>query len=150
MIFGCFLPIIHAPIVGSISWVLNGGGDGIIVVGLALVGIVLAVLNLVGWASITAWISLAMMVFLFANVHSKMSSMDTTNPFAKMLASTITLGEAWPVMIIGAVAMIVACFVKNGNAAPSTPTVTRFEERTEEPELAQKLPPAAWESLGRK
>jgi hypothetical protein len=150
LIFGCFLPIIHAPIIGSISWVLNGKGDGIIVVGLALVGLVLASRNLVGWASIAAWVSLAMMLYLFTNVQSKMSNIDTTNPFARALASTITLGEAWPVMLIGAGAMIVASFLKNTNAAPRIPDVTRLAKRTEEPEQEQKVPSASWESLGRK
>src|SRR5580704_303590 len=89
LILGCFLPIIHAPIVGSISWVLNGGGDGTVVVVLSLLGMLLALFDLVGWASIPAWLSLAMIVYLFANVQSKMASLDTTNPFAKALASTV-------------------------------------------------------------
>jgi hypothetical protein len=53
-----------------------------------------------------------MIVYLLANLQSKLSSIDASNPFAKALASTVTLGEAFPVLLIGAGAMIVASFLE--------------------------------------
>jgi hypothetical protein len=102
---GCFLPAMHVPLIGSVSYVLNGSGDGIIVVTLAMIGGVCALGDRIKAASVTAWLNLLIISVALAGFADK----PVDNPFAKL----VTLGEAWPVMIVGALAMIVASFMSD-------------------------------------
>jgi hypothetical protein len=123
LILGCFLPLINAPIVGSISYVLRGNGDGIFVALLAVIGFVLALQDRTVSASITGWLSLGIIGFTFFNLTSKISATRTQmasdlagNPFrgvAESFSSSIMFGVAWPVLFIGAVMLIAAGFMQS-------------------------------------
>ena len=45
LLIGAFLPVLSAPIIGSVSLFNNGKSDGMIIAGLAVITIILAVLN---------------------------------------------------------------------------------------------------------
>ena len=136
LLIGCFLPLINAPIFGSLSYVLNGMGDGIFVALLAVVGLVLAFCNRTVSASITGWLSLGIMGFTLFNLTSRMSAIRTQmthdladNPFrglAEGFTNSITFGVAWPVLFIGAVLLIAAGFMQSTKAIDNRPFSARW------------------------
>ena len=118
MAIGCFLPLVNAPIVGQITYVHNGNGEGIIVGILAIVGFFLAIANLTGWTAIPGVLCLGLIGHIFYALTSKIADANATmnqelagNPF-RGLAETITqsgtFGVAWPVLVIGATMLIAA------------------------------------------
>jgi len=59
MALGAFCPIVHMPIVGSITYVMGGRGDGILVVLSAMVIVVLVIMGYRRTSGIVAAVALA-------------------------------------------------------------------------------------------
>jgi hypothetical protein len=87
MALGCFLPAIHAPLLGSVSFMI--GADGQSVAAIGAVALILGLCGRVGLASIAGWFGLLIAGFDFFHFQSHGAS---DNPFVKMA----TVGEAWP------------------------------------------------------
>ena len=122
LFFGCFLPAVYLPIVGGMPLVKNGQGDGVLVAILAIIGAATALSGRVGWASVSAWLSLAIIAYDLNEFNKLIGQVPTEdNPFAKLLVNSIRLGEAWAVMFIGIAAMILCSVVGRVKASSNVP-----------------------------
>jgi hypothetical protein len=102
MLFGCFLPVVHAPLFGSVSYMIGVDGKSV-----GAFGATALILGLRGWlrmASIAGWLGLLITGFDFFHIQSLDASENV-----KMA----TLGEAWPVIFIGAGLLIAAAFMRS-------------------------------------
>lgn len=108
---GVFLPLISLPIVGSMNYIQNGRGDGVIV--LVMAGIA-AILALTGRTSYAIWPglgSLAVLAFTFIQLQTRLSDMRETmnaelagNPFAglaQMAMQSVQIQWGWAVLMLG-------------------------------------------------
>jgi len=114
--------LINGPFFGSVPYVLNGSGDGIFVALLAAVAFVLALFNLFLWSSLTGCLILAVIVYTLHNVYNKLSEMQTQmhnnlngtafQGLGEAFSHTVNLGVGWPVLVIGAMMLIVAGWIQ--------------------------------------
>jgi hypothetical protein len=102
MLIGCFLPIMHAPLLGPISYMVNE--DGKLVAIFSVIALLFGLGGRVRIASVGGWLGLLTAIFDFVHFQSLANSWES--PFMKFSS----LGEAWPVVFIGAVMLIVAAF----------------------------------------
>jgi hypothetical protein len=108
ILFGCFLPVMHVPLLGSISYMV---ADGKLVAILGGLIILFALFKRLGFAAIAA-IGVALMAgYDFCNMLAKFSNPDTDNAIAKAFVQAVSPGEAWAVIALGVVAVIAALFV---------------------------------------
>lgn len=115
MAIGAFCPIVHFPIVGSISYVMGGRGDGIYIVGCSAV---IGALVLVGYrrtAAVVALGALFMMMYALVGFSAQMSKTQAglkkdTGPFSglgSLMADSVGLGWGWLLLIGGALGVVV-------------------------------------------
>lgn len=122
LLFGAFAPLVSVPILGTISYVQNGKGDGMIVASLAAVGFLAAVFRWNKGLWITGLGSLSALVFTFINfqikmaeVKEKMESELAGNPFkglADMAMQSIQFQWGWAILIIGIGLVLVSAAMK--------------------------------------
>ena len=118
LFIGVFLPIVSLPFVGSMNYVKNGRGDGVIVLILAVIA---AGLALAGRTRDVIWpgiASLALLAFTFINfqlrigrMKSEMTEQMKDNPFGGLveaMAGSVQLQWGWAVLVLGAALTIVA------------------------------------------
>lgn len=118
LFIGVFMPIVSAPIVGNLNYFQNGKGDGIVIIGLALVSILLTLGNKYSGLWVTGLGSLGVLGFTYYNINSKMSAaiemMDKElagNPFRGLVDIALQgfqIQWGWAILIIGAVLVISA------------------------------------------
>jgi hypothetical protein len=112
LFIGAFMPIVSAPIVGSVNYFQNGKGDGVLIVLLAITTVALA---LTGRAQHVLWTGLAsgaMLAFTFvrfqtglAEMKERMATELADNPFrglADMAVNSVQLQWGWAVLVLGA------------------------------------------------
>lgn len=112
MAVGVFLPILSVPIIGTMTYIHDGSGDGIIVLILAVVAAALALLGAPRFAVIPGALGAALMLFtlykfrkMLTNMRAEMENVLADNPFrgfaeAAMDATKIEWG--WTVLAAGA------------------------------------------------
>jgi hypothetical protein len=105
--------MVTMPIVGSISYVHDGRGDGIIVAGLAITSFILVLCRF--WVGLwfTALLSLGVLSFTFAVLQRNIRAVREDlvgNPFAG-LAETVSLSWGFAVIVVGAILLIAAASV---------------------------------------
>ena len=115
---GCFVPIVHLPIVGSINYVFNGRGDGMIVLAMSVVSAVLAFFRIYQflWASAGLVAVICLYTFfklesLISDLHGKLDTDLAGNPFrglADVLVSSVGLEWGWIVLALGIGTLIFA------------------------------------------
>jgi hypothetical protein len=124
MAVGAFCPIVHLPIVGSITYVMGGRGDGIFVVGaaMAVVGLVaFGYRRLAGVVGIGSLFGVMYVLVGFAATLSKTQrelSTDT-GPFgglSQMLAGSFGLEWGWLLLVGGALAVAILAFLPAGGS----------------------------------
>ncbi len=102
LIFGTFLPLVTVPFFGGFAYI---NGDGKIIVALAIIGAILALFNLTVFASLTAWLSMAVLCFTWWNVsHAAMPD----NVIAQALIRSIQPGAGAATLVLGFFIMVVA------------------------------------------
>ena len=112
MFVGAFMPIVSAPLIGSLNYFQNGRGDGVLIVVLA---IATAALALTGRTRHVLWTgigSLALLAFTFIRFQSGMAEMRSRmdedladNPFrglAEAAVGSVQLQWGWAVLVLGA------------------------------------------------
>jgi hypothetical protein len=121
MALGAFCPIVHMPIVGSITYVMGGRGDGILVVLSAMVIVVLVITGYRRTTGIVAVVALAIMLRALIGFSSALGEANAGlarslqgNPFggiAKTLVSSVGLGWGWVLLIGGALAVVILAII---------------------------------------
>ena len=120
LIIGVFVPIVRLPVVGSMNYIANGTGDGVIVLILAMVSLVCIFQKKYKTLYFTGFASLAMTVFTYVNLGSKLSEARAMldrqlagNPFkglAQAAINTVQLEYGWFFLITGAVLLLISAF----------------------------------------
>jgi hypothetical protein len=75
---GTFLPIVHAPLLGSLSAISRP--DGVILFVIAVLGAIFALGNKVGIASVAGWVSLGLLIFEYAKMTDHINNPATGRP----------------------------------------------------------------------
>jgi hypothetical protein len=118
VILGCFAPLVHLPIVGSVNYIFNGRGDGIFVLALAIAAaafvffrkyraLAFSALAITAVCSFT-YIKFAMVL---ADIHNSIDASLQGNPFrgiADAFVTAVGLDWAWPLLIVGIVLLLVS------------------------------------------
>jgi hypothetical protein len=103
---GSFLPIVSLPIVGSLSWISNGKGDGIFAVGLAVIAALLA-LRYPRWLWLPGLLALALIGYSFSNVQRTITDMQRDNTgLGGLLLQSVSLQWGWIVLVLGALLIL--------------------------------------------
>ena len=110
---GAFVPIVSAPVIGSMNYFQNGKGDGVFVVLLAIVTAWLALTNQTRHVLWSGLASIALLAVTFVRCHGVMAEMRARmesewagNPFrglAEAAAGSVQLQWGWAVLLLGAV-----------------------------------------------
>jgi hypothetical protein len=112
---GCFLPVIHLPIVGDFTFFNNGSGDGLIVLILAFVALACAFFRpAIIVSAIMGWLSAGFVAFSFYHYLQQVSKVQTRfgdNILGQFFTHSVQLGAAWPFLIGGTIALIVSGFL---------------------------------------
>lgn len=118
LFIGVFMPVVSAPIVGNLNYFQNGKGDGIIIIGLALVSILLTLGKKYSGLWVTGLGALGVLGYTYYNINSKMSAAKDMvdkelvgNPFrglADIAMQSFQIQWGWAILIIGAVLVISA------------------------------------------
>lgn len=116
MLIGALCPVATLPIIGSINYVANGRGDGVIILVISIISAFFVLTERYKLLKYAGTVSLCLMfftLFRFQFAISKASaSMDELkdNPFtgiAQAAFNSIGLGWGWILLISGAVALLV-------------------------------------------
>ena len=118
LFIGVFMPIVSAPIVGSLNYYQNGKGDGIVIITFAFVTILLTLGNKYKGLWITGLGSLGILGFSYYNINSTISAAKemmnkelSGNPFrglADTAMQSFQIQWGWAILIVGAVLVISA------------------------------------------
>jgi hypothetical protein len=138
MALGAFCPIVHMPIVGSITYVMGGRGDGILVVLSAMVIVVLVIMGYRRTSGIVAAVALAIMLHaiigfssVLANANADLARSMNGNPFggiAKSLVNSVGLGWGWVLLVGGALAVIILAIIDHAQKMPA-PAAANVDQR---------------------
>ncbi len=110
---GCFAPFVQVPILGSLSLFLNGRGDGVFIVILAIAGVICVAVNKPTPALVVSIVSLGIAVWKVFVVLKGMpdaaggSHEDGGEAFGKVLAASIGLSWGAFVLVLGCVVAVV-------------------------------------------
>ncbi len=110
---GCTAPLVTLPIVGSISYVMHGRGDGVIVLGLAIIAGVLVFAGKESWAWLLGWLQLAAISFTFVSFQVRLNQLKETseldgNPLrglADAMIASFGFSWAWVPLVAGDIAV---------------------------------------------
>ena len=122
LFIGVFTPIVSVPIMGNMNYFQNGGGDGIIVLVLAVISLVLVLAQKYKGLWFTGIGSLGVMLFSFINFRSVMSQAKADmeaefsdglfGALADMAIQSVQLQWGWALLVIGAALVIASAAMK--------------------------------------
>lgn len=117
-----FVPLVSLPIVGSLNYLHNGQGDGVIILVLAIASFFFVFINQFKLLWFTGGISMALTSLTFITFQSKISGIKeqmeselSGNPFrglADMAVQSIQLQWGWALLILGSGLLIAAAAIK--------------------------------------
>lgn len=121
LVLGCFAPLVHLPIVGSMNYIYNGRGDGIIVLILTVAAGVLVFLRLYRGVAFATLAIAAVCTFTFVRFATLMADMRRSvnsdlqgNPFrglADAMVNSVGLDWAWALLIIGIALLMISALM---------------------------------------
>lgn len=122
LLFGTFTPLISFPIMGTLNYVNNGRGDGVIIIIISVISLTLVLINKCKYLLVTSIASIFIMLATFINFQMRISTLKTKmetdlagNPFrglADIAINSIQLQWGWGVLIAGVILLIVASVIK--------------------------------------
>lgn len=119
LLVGAFLPLVSLPIVGNISYMRGGQGDGILIVILAAASFWIVAKEAYRGLWLTGAISLCIIGFTFFRFQRAMSGLQdsmTDNPIGAVIGNMFQLQWGWVVLVAGAVLLLVCA--RSSHTAP--------------------------------
>ncbi|MBC69752.1 MULTISPECIES: hypothetical protein [Acinetobacter] len=123
LLIGVFLPILSAPILGSISLLNNGKSDGLIVCALAILSFILIFFNQLRLLWLTGGLSFVLISIDLYMVTNKISQTKAEvteklqgNPFggfADAMMSSIQLQFGWVILYLGCIILLLTPILLN-------------------------------------
>jgi hypothetical protein len=129
LIVGTFTPIAKIPYTGDLIYFLNGQGDRMIVLGLGIISLISVLRKKYNFLIFTGPVSLVIIAFTFFNLRNKISEMHTQlnhlqqNQFkdsAETMLNAVQIEWGFAVLVLGAVLLVIAAFLKNKIALQAT------------------------------
>ncbi len=123
LLIGVFLPVLSAPMIGAISLLNNGKGDGVVICGLAILSFVIIALKRFKLLWLTGGISFLLLSYDLYSITSKISKTKAEvnsqlqgNPFgglAEAMMSSIQLQYGWVILYLGCVILLITPILIN-------------------------------------
>lgn len=118
---GVFMPIVSIPIVGSINYLYNGRGDGIIILALALLSGILILCKRLRGLIVAGFLSLAVMGFtlclFFARINNLKDDLAKSDNIFKGLGqaimATVQIQWGWVPLVAGGFLVLAAGLLKD-------------------------------------
>lgn len=117
LVIGVFLPIVHVPIVGSLSYMANGWGDGWVVFIFAVIAGGLIAVRAYPWVAIPALLAMSVCINTLWHFSSLMVQLRESaernlhdNPFAglaQLAIASVGLEWGWVVLFLGILCLII-------------------------------------------
>jgi hypothetical protein len=137
MALGAFCPIISLPIVGSLSYVMRGNGDGIIIIGCSAAIIGLTIFGYRRSTAVFAAGALVMMVVTLSQLAGILSKAQADAASAKskvfgglasLMVNSMSLGWGWVLLFGGAFGVLVLALL---GALPGTSPTDDAKSKTD-------------------
>ena len=110
LILGTFLPLVSAPLIGSINYFSNGKGDGVFIIGYSVLAIIFTLIKRYKLLWIPAILSLGQLTYALITFAQKMSG--SSGMFS------ISMEWGWLVLFAGGILLVLAALTK----APASPS----------------------------
>jgi len=120
LVLGAFAPLVHLPFVGSINYVANGRGDGMLVLLLAAISAYLVFTRRYRGLLITATLTAAICIFTLvrfesalSDAHAKLASLGggLFGGLADTMMGSIGLDWGWALLLLGICGLYGAVFL---------------------------------------
>ncbi len=118
---GVFAPALNVPALGTMSYMLCGGGDGTLLMALALLSILFVQKNMYRALLFAGLASLGIVIYTYAEIYSRLSALDAAT------AKTYHLSWGWAVLITGITVVLISAVrgekdirAVNSQAVPET------------------------------
>lgn len=122
LLIGAFTPVVAFPVIGSVNLFNNGKGDGLVIIGIAIVSGVLALVKRFSGLWITSALALGILFFTFMNLLTQIAGMQESlntsmkdNPFkgiADAMVQSVQFQWGWSVLLIGSLLLAFAAAYK--------------------------------------
>src|SRR5690242_554964 len=115
---GVFVPLVSLPIVGSLTYFNNGKGDGMLVLGLAVISALIVLARRYRALWLTGLASLGLIGYSFVNITQALAAMErdlASNPFRGLANAQMQWG--WALLVIGAILLLAAAAAKDSAAS---------------------------------
>ena len=116
LFIGVFAPLVSIPVMGSINYLANGKGDGLIVLGLAVMALIAVFLKKYELVTISGIASFCVMAYTYINIQNglslaskRMEESLAGNPFAGLATTalqSIHIQWGWALLIVGSLLLI--------------------------------------------
>ncbi len=124
LMLGCFAPLVSMPVIGHVTYVQNGRGDGMIVLVLAVAAAVFALMGRRRFFLLTGSLSLCVVAYSFIAFQRKLSDVmqDVSkdldgNPFRGIVdvaMNSIQFQWGWAPLIMGGMLLVASAFLPGG------------------------------------
>lgn len=113
LMIGAFLPAINIPIRGSISYLNNGRGDGMLIILIALLAFYYVYKKKKRALMLSGGFALIVIAYGFVNILQKVAGVKegATSGMGKALLSGVDVGSAFGVTAVGAILIIISSFM---------------------------------------
>lgn len=122
LFMGVFAPIVHLPIVGNLNYFMNGRGDGVIVILLAVISCIFVLLKKYKIVWLSGMVTLGVLFWTYINLQGRitsateeMKSQLAGNPFAglgELAMQSVQLQWGWVILALGGVLVIISAVLK--------------------------------------
>ena len=113
LMIGAFLPAINIPIRGSVSYINNGRGDGMLIILIALLAFYYVYKKRKRSLMLSGGLSLIIIAYGFVNVLQKVAEIQkgATSGLGQALLGGVGVGPAFGVTAVGAILIIISSFM---------------------------------------
>jgi len=125
LVLGVFLPLVSAPLLGSVNYFQNGRGDGVLILLLGVASAIAVANRKYRFLWFSGGAAIAVLGFTLISFNVRMSQTReemrvdlADNPFrglAEGMVDTVQLQYGWAVLLIGGILLLVAA-AKKGEA----------------------------------
>ena len=112
LILGCFAPIVSVPFLGNVNFYSDGHGDGVFVIGLAVISLFFILIRKYRYLLITGLLSLVIIVYDFSNIQNVIGGNQISR-------SMIQMGWGWIFLFGGAIFLAISGLTRGKRIAKS-------------------------------
>ena len=109
LIGGVFVPLISAPIMGSINYFQGGSGDGVLILILAGISLLLILTKKYKGLYLTGLLSSGLIIYTFTQIRGNLTqSGEDFGIFGDLAADMVQYQWGWALLIIGVITIFIS------------------------------------------